>query len=359
MADTFKLALDCISVIADFDGNDRSQLPEFIKQIEALDPIINSCENGFKQILFSFIKNKCTGKARLAIQNSDNIGSWIILRELLKKNFGEKQSVVELMDQLKQLQLNGSIENFYHKIKKIIHRINISRLSHDDCTYTIPEINRAALKTFKNHLPEPTRTLIIARNPQELDAAFDIVIEARHQHFTQFGPPPLNNGTKNENRYQNINQQYQQSTRNKNYHNNVDRNGYNHNYNHNNYSYNNNSNNNYKNNKNSEQIRSSNTRQTNNNYNRNINQNNSNNFYNNPSNNNFNRNNYNQMNNQNFYRNNNNQYNRQHNTLSQNTRRSNTIHSNESRQNLDSIEPMEIGQQGANFLAQASSNSHI
>ncbi|XP_050324421.1 probable serine/threonine-protein kinase clkA [Bactrocera neohumeralis] len=153
----FNLILSCIKNIESFDGNDQNQLPDFISQVENIIPSISEFDNTNRCILFGY-------------------------------NFGEKFSSNDLMDNLKTCRLQGTTENYYFQINKLANRIHNRNLTHGDNTYTTSEINRISLKTFRDHLPEPTRTMIFARNPTTLEDAFQIILDARHQGYTQFGP---------------------------------------------------------------------------------------------------------------------------------------------------------------------------
>jgi len=344
MAAGFSLALTCINAVKEFNGINKTELPNFISQIESLSPVIDACEDGYKPILFSYIKAKCTDKASIALQNHDNISNWPTMKSVLVRTFAESETIIQLMDELKSLQLNGTIEGYYNKIKKIVHKINTTRILQNDNTYSVDEINRAALKTFKGHLPEPTKTLILARNPSDVDIAYSIVLEANHQKFTQNGASLANRNisyTQNNNHYR----RYYPSNHNEPHNNNT------HNHINNPHRSNSNPNNNNQRNYNYNSNLSSNSRrslQNPNNKDLTFNNNNQNNrnFF--PSNN------YNRNNN---YNNNNNR------TFSQNTRRTFSNNNNYNNNNnishsLNQVEPMEIGQQGTNFLAEASNSFH-
>ncbi|XP_054746639.1 uncharacterized protein LOC129251301 [Anastrepha obliqua] len=188
----FNLVLACIKNIENLDGNDPNQLPDFIEQIENILPTISEFNSANSNVLFGYIKNKCIGKTREAIHRHPNVTSWPILKEILTTNFGEKDNSNDLMGSLKTCRMQGTIENYYYKINKLANRIHNRNLTHNDNTYSTEEVNRIALKTFRENLPEPTRTMIFSRNPSTIEGAFKIILEARHQHYTQFGPAKRN-----------------------------------------------------------------------------------------------------------------------------------------------------------------------
>lgn len=357
---SFQMALSCITEITAFDGTDINQLPDFINQVECLMPTIQTFAVENQRILFNYIKNKCTGRTREALHRSEGVTYWNSVKEILLRNFGEKASLCELMDKLKTCRLDSTIENYYYRINKLRNRLHNRKLTHDDDNYTTAEINRITLTVFKEHLPEPTKTMIFARDPSTLEDAYKVILEARHQSYTAFGPiyngssykstfrTNFSDNNKNNNGNSNISNKYRQNSNN--YRTNVNSNrntesGRNNNYNRQI------NNDNYVN-------RNINNRQSGN-YNQNNNYNNQNSNYNNPNNN------YNNQNNNNYYRNNNNQNNNTNenynnhqqinhanersgvtDTQTNQTRSSNrTQYSNQNRRGA----PMEIGNSDVNF----------
>lgn len=184
----FNLTINCIKTIQDFDGSDKNQLPDFISQVENILPTLSIFDGNSKKILFDFLKNKCIGLTRPVIHRYGNIESWVNLKQILLKHFGEKENSDELMDLLKLCRVETTIERYYDKINEITSRLHNRILTHTDETYTTDEVNRIALRVFRDNLPEPTKTMIFARNPSTLDDAYKIIEEARHQNYTIYGP---------------------------------------------------------------------------------------------------------------------------------------------------------------------------
>lgn len=337
----FNLALSLIKNVEPFDGTDPNYLPEFLSNIDSLIPTIAEFQESHKKILFNYIRNKCTGQIRQSILREGEVNSWETLKEILRRNYGEKKSSVELMDELKTLKLNGTIENFFYKITKLMTRINNRNLTHEETLYTPEEIKRIGLNAFRNHLPEPTKTMIFARNPSSLQDAFKIILEARHQNYTQFGHNQrVDNQTGIRTNFSD------------NHHNNRNFNNRNTNYRNGDSNPNiNNRNTNYRNGNGNQNFnnRNNNYRNDDSNQNYNYRNNNYRNGDNNQNPNNGNR------NNSNNYQNNNSQRTRQ--SYQSNNRSQNNSQSRQTRQsNLNQEEPMEIGNSGANFQASRSDN---
>lgn len=183
----FNLVLGCIREISTFDGTDPNQLPDFLAQVEALLPSILPFTENNRNILFGYLKNKCTGATKEALHRHGTISNWQELKEVLLNNFGEKQTSRELMDKLKTWRLNSTIEKYHYDINKLRNKLHNRRLTHGEEGFSTEEINRISLQVFRDHLPEPTKTMIFARNPNTLEAAFKIILEARHQNYTALG----------------------------------------------------------------------------------------------------------------------------------------------------------------------------
>ena len=52
--ESFKLVLNCIKVVSEFDGTDANHLPDFTEQIESLLPSVNAFDCNKHNILFGF-----------------------------------------------------------------------------------------------------------------------------------------------------------------------------------------------------------------------------------------------------------------------------------------------------------------
>lgn len=334
----FNLVLGCIREIPAFDGTDPNQLPDFLAQVEALLPSINLFQQNNINILLGYIKNKCVGATREALHRQGTISNWQELKEVLLNNFGEKETSRELMDKLKTWRMDSTIEKYHYAINKLRNKLHNRRLTHGDEGFTTDEINRISLQVFKDHLPEPTKTMIFARNPGTLEAAFKIILEARHQGYTSYGfnkkseKPSSSfrtnfsdNVNNNHPRNNNSNRKNGNNNRNNNH------NGNNRNNNNNGGNFNNNNRNNNTNGGNFE------------NNNRN-NNNNDNSYENNRNNGNNNR--YNDNNSGNYNNGNNRQQNYQN---SSNSRRQSNQSRNPNNSNRNYAEPMEIGSSNVNF----------
>lgn len=192
----FNLVLNLIKEIPFFDGTDKNQLPDFIMQVEAIIPSMSPFEVNNRSILFGYLKNKCTGMTREVLHRHGNITGWEELKRVLLDNFGEKETSVELMDKLKTWSMNSTIEKYHFDINNIRNKLHNRCLTHGEEGFSTQEINRISLEVFKNHLPEPTKTMIFARNPETLEAAYRIILEARHQNYNYLGMNRLGDNNK-------------------------------------------------------------------------------------------------------------------------------------------------------------------
>lgn len=333
----FNLVLGCIREIPAFDGTDPNQLPDFLAQVEALLPSILLFDENNRIILLGYLKSKCTGATKEALHRHGTISNWQELKEVLLNNFGERETSRELMDKLKTWRLNSTIEKYHYDINKLRNKLHNRRLTHGEEGFSTEEINRISLQVFRDHLPEPTKTMIFARNPNTLEAAFKIILEARHQNYTALGFNKKNENPSSSfrtNFSDNVKNNYQGKNNNKNRNNgNKSRNYNNNNHHDNNNNHNDNNGGNCNNNNNYNNTNSGNFRNGNNN----------------------NRNNYNNGGNYNNNRNNseygnNNGNNRQRNYQnSGNSRGQSNQSRNPRNSNGNNGEPMDIGNSSINF----------
>lgn len=117
-----------------------------------------------------------------------NIRTWDQLKEILIKHFGEKESSDVLVNTLKLCRIESTIEQYYDKINEIASRIHNRILTHSNETFTTDGVNWISLRVFRGNLPEPTKTMIFARNPQSLDNEYKIIDDARQQSYILYGP---------------------------------------------------------------------------------------------------------------------------------------------------------------------------
>lgn len=127
------------------------------------------------------------------LHRNGNITDWERLKQFILKHFGEKETSDVLMDMLKLCRVESTIEEYYNIIYEVSNRVHNRILIHNDDTYTTSEVNRIALRVFRDILPEPTKTMIFARNPQSLDDAYKDIEDARHHSYTLYGPIRKNN----------------------------------------------------------------------------------------------------------------------------------------------------------------------
>lgn len=179
----FTLVLECIKNINLLDGS-YNQLPDFIKQVENILPTIQEFEASHKNILMDYLKGRIVGKCREALHRQGNPANWEQIKEILKNNFGEKENSNALMDKLKMCRMNDTIEKYYSQITELLSRIQNRNLLFGDNLYSTTALNRIALQIFRENLPEPTRTMIFARDPSNIEEAYKVIREAGHLHYS-------------------------------------------------------------------------------------------------------------------------------------------------------------------------------
>ncbi|EDV95773.1 GH15891 [Drosophila grimshawi] len=202
----YNQVLSRLKLVENFDGSDPSKLAQFLHKIEALMPAINSFDDYYKAQLIGHIKNKCTDRARDAVFTrqlsapaaSGNSGNgngallkaetWHKLREQLLHNFAERESSYSLIHKIRSAVLDSNIELYYQKMAKLKQRLLNRKLTHNDTLYALEDIERITLQVFRDHLPEPTHSMILRRNPKSMEEAYRYIVEVQQQFYTQGGP---------------------------------------------------------------------------------------------------------------------------------------------------------------------------
>ncbi|XP_055909559.1 probable serine/threonine-protein kinase clkA [Eupeodes corollae] len=228
-AEKFKLVLDLITKIPEFDGNSKN-LVDFLDRVDCIIHTVESFEESAKVILVGYVKDKITGKARCQLQRHGRLTTWAEIKEVLKNNFGERMSIEKLIDSIRTARVSTTIEDYYNKINILLSRIySVYLLANNanEMTQTIESNQRIALQAFKYNLPEPTKSIILSRNPNSLRDAFKIIQELNHQRL---GPSTGRNDVGSS--YNNSRSNYNSFSRN----NNSSR-GHKHNRQYNNYNY--------------------------------------------------------------------------------------------------------------------------
>lgn len=70
---------------------------------------------------------------------------------------------------------------------KLKHRLINRKLTHNDTLYALEDIERITLQVFRDHLPEPTHSMILRRNPKSMEEAYRYIVEVQQQFYTQSG----------------------------------------------------------------------------------------------------------------------------------------------------------------------------
>ncbi|XP_030561017.1 uncharacterized protein LOC115762801 [Drosophila novamexicana] len=205
----YNQVLNRLKLVENFDGTDPGKLPQFLHKIDALMPAINTFDDYYKAQLIGHIKNKCTDRARDAVftrqlsapagtgNGHGQVGnggallkaeSWHKLKDQLLHSFAERESSYALIHKIRSAVLDSNIELYYQKMSKLKQRLLNRKLTHNDTLYSLEDIERITLQVFRDHLPEPTHSMILRRNPKSMEEAYRYIVEVQQQFYTQSGP---------------------------------------------------------------------------------------------------------------------------------------------------------------------------
>lgn len=204
-----------------FDGNFK-ELYTFLDLVDRISPLLDTYDDTAKAIFLDIIKSKLCGSAKEISNINNHLKTWASLKTVLVNNFGDRLSLEQLYDQMRSLRFKSNAKNFYDEIVFLLSRLNMkARTVYQNQTgyeSIIAANKRTALEVFKNKLIEPMRSIIICRNPNNIEDAIKILFDTSYAYYN---PNPNTNINKNSNKNGNQNRNkntYQNSNQNTNHH---------------------------------------------------------------------------------------------------------------------------------------------
>lgn len=193
-----------LSKLPVYDG-DFASLYTFTDLIDRIGPILETYDEMSQRMFLDIIKARLIGHAKDIADINNHLISWNELKEVLVNNFGDRLSVEQLYDQMRSLKFKTNAKNFYDEIITMLRRLNMkTRTVHqNEAGYNglITANKRTALEVFKSKLAEPMRSIIICRDPTNIENAIKILFDANYAYYN-----PIPNQIKNYNNNQSPNQ---------------------------------------------------------------------------------------------------------------------------------------------------------
>lgn len=190
-------------IIPKYDGN-PNQLNRFIESCECIltqyyNPVDATCFNNI--ILLHSILNRLEGKAE-EIVNINGVSSWLEMKQVLLKNFGDQRDENCLTrDLVNMKQEQESPQDFYnrcmHTLNTIINYVSLHETDKQIITCKRSFFQSQTLKTFLAGLKEPLGTTIRAMRPEDMPTALNYIKEEENIKYAQKNNS--NNSFKNNN----------------------------------------------------------------------------------------------------------------------------------------------------------------
>lgn len=196
---------NAVERLAPFDGN-RKRLMDFVTTIDGLTPTLNTLSEAEKATILCNIKSKLEGRAfDTVLAQTGNVTNWPDIKQCLIQNFGEHTPINVLEERLRAVRFTSNVKNLYEECIKNQSRIMNAYLLQGTLTdANTARINTLALQTFRTNLPEPVKSIIYVRNPEDIRSAFQIIQAADYTYFEGFNPiRRQNNFQPNRNYYNN------------------------------------------------------------------------------------------------------------------------------------------------------------
>lgn len=181
-----------IKFIDTYDGN-RDNLSAWLTNC---DRAFDLADDDQKSILFAFVQNKLTDRAQSVCSNTV-FNNWEDLKEFLKLRFGNRKHQTHLLFELQNCkQTNENITQYISKIETCLKRLLSCVTQNCDNEDLLPgqleNINQLALHTFLMGVNPHISQILRARNPSDLNDAFNIAIEEEKFFFLQNSRKPNN-----------------------------------------------------------------------------------------------------------------------------------------------------------------------
>lgn len=166
-----------INYITPFNG-DKFSLAGFLSRIENTLSLATNLNDIELKITYGLITDKIVGKAKESLLKAGVVSSWVELKEILLRNHGEKTPISELIDDVKLCRCDTTIEFFYKKLSFLLCRLNNAQILLGQCDQEHANSNnRLVLKHFIENLPPLAKNLLVCRETDKLDDAYDLLIK--------------------------------------------------------------------------------------------------------------------------------------------------------------------------------------
>lgn len=195
--------LKYLSSLPEFHGDPRD-LQTFTTLIDRIHPHLRTYDETTQLLFSDIIKSKFKGKARQTIEINCHATSWTDIKSILQNNFGDRRSCEELFDELRGVTFKTTTLDFYNDIKSKLHRLNnklIVILGESGAARQSALNNmHTALNIFKSKIPEPMKSILFCRNPDDLEQAMDILFQAGYAYAGIGNKHPTGNNSIQPNR---------------------------------------------------------------------------------------------------------------------------------------------------------------
>lgn len=164
-----------INKIRTFNGK-REELPNFIKQIDLIAPIMQRYDDNSQEIFITAIRAKLIERAQQVLDIHPHIITWNEIKTLLMSNFSSYKSIEQMYKDLRAIRFRGDILGLYNEIQRTLGLLN-QKCIQTEGNHLIEGNIQTALKVFTRSISEPMKTILAARNPITLDIALNILTE--------------------------------------------------------------------------------------------------------------------------------------------------------------------------------------
>lgn len=177
---------DIIKNLPEFVGNTKD-IHNFIKAVDPISNLLAQTPAATQPFWLQAIRNKIKGEASDRLRLHGEPSTWIEIKNCLLRHFTDHRDLRTLYNQLNNIKQTGSVQRFYDDILEIVTALNVkinSEENNENIKEMLIERNLTeGLQTFMAGIREPIKTILLSRNPDSLNTAFEIAIQIQDNSF--------------------------------------------------------------------------------------------------------------------------------------------------------------------------------
>lgn len=170
---------DIIKNLPEFFGSSKD-VHSFVKTVNPIAALLAQTPAATQPFWLLAIRNKIKGEASDRLRLHGEPETWDEIKNCLLLHFSDHRDLRTLYNQLNNLRQFGTVQKFYEEILELVTALNVKINSGEDDAATkqalIQRNLNEGLQTFMSGVRQPLKTILLSRNPNNLNDAFGIAM---------------------------------------------------------------------------------------------------------------------------------------------------------------------------------------